>query len=106
MMGSNSYLGLTNHPKIKEAAQVAVEKCGTGCSGSRFLNGTLDVHLELEHRLAGLVHKEAVLLYSTGFQVNLGVDAERAEFMADSQVPWGVNALTGTKGLVILQKRN
>ena len=73
MLGSNSYLGLTNHPKIKAAAQAAVEKYGTGCAGSRFLNGTLDIHLELEAALAKLVNKEAVLLYSTGFQVNLGV---------------------------------
>ena len=73
MLGSNSYLGLTNHPKIKEAAKAAVEKYGTGCAGSRFLNGTLDIHLELEQTLARLVHKEAVLIYSTGFQVNLGV---------------------------------
>ena len=73
MLGSNSYLGLTNHPKIKAAAQAAVEKYGTGCAGSRFLNGTLDIHLELEEVLAKLVNKEAALLYSTGFQVNLGV---------------------------------
>ena len=73
MLGSNSYLGLTNHPKIKEAAIAAVEKYGTGCAGSRFLNGTLDIHLTLENALAKLVGKEAVLLYSTGFQVNLGV---------------------------------
>jgi 8-amino-7-oxononanoate synthase len=73
MLGSNSYLGLTNHPKIKEAAQAAVAKFGTGCAGSRFLNGSLEIHLELENTLAGLVNKEAVLLYSTGFQVNLGV---------------------------------
>lgn len=73
MLGSNSYLGLTNHPKIKAAAQAAVEKYGTGCAGSRFLNGSLDIHLELEAALAELVDKEAVLLYSTGFQVNLGV---------------------------------
>ncbi len=73
MLGSNSYLGLTNHPKIKEAAVAAVGKYGTGCAGSRFLNGTLDIHLELENSLAKLVNKEAVLLYSTGFQVNLGV---------------------------------
>jgi 8-amino-7-oxononanoate synthase len=73
MLGSNSYLGLTNHPKIKEAAKAAVEKYGTGCAGSRFLNGTLEIHLELEQALAQLVKKEAVLLYSTGFQVNLGV---------------------------------
>jgi 8-amino-7-oxononanoate synthase len=73
MLGSNSYLGLTNHPKIKEATKAAVEKYGTGCAGSRFLNGTLDIHIELERKLAQLVKKEAVLLYSTGFQVNLGV---------------------------------
>ena len=73
MFGSNSYLGLTNHPKIKEAARAAVEKYGSGCAGSRFLNGTLDIHLELEAALAKLVNKESVLLYSTGFQVNLGV---------------------------------
>jgi 8-amino-7-oxononanoate synthase len=73
MLGSNSYLGLTNHPKIKEAAKNAVEKYGTGCAGSRFLNGTLKIHIELEEMLARLVEKEAVLLYSTGFQVNLGV---------------------------------
>ncbi len=73
MLGSNSYLGLTNHPKIKEAARAAVEKYGTGCAGSRFLNGSLDIHLELEAALARLINKEAVLLYSTGFQVNLGV---------------------------------
>ena len=73
MLGSNSYLGLTNHPKIMEAARAAVTRYGTGCAGSRFLNGTLDIHLELERRLAQLVHKEAALLYSTGFQVNLGV---------------------------------
>ena len=73
MLGSNSYLGLTNHPKIKEAARAAVEKYGTGCAGSRFLNGSLDIHLELEAALGRLVNKEAVLLYSTGFQVNLGV---------------------------------
>lgn len=73
MLGSNSYLGLTNHPEIKEAARAAVAKYGTGCAGSRFLNGSLDLHLELEQKLAKVVAKESVLLYSTGFQVNLGV---------------------------------
>lgn len=73
MFGSNSYLGLTNHPKIKEASQKAIAKYGTGCAGSRFLNGTLDIHLELENRLASYVGKEAAVLFSTGFQVNLGV---------------------------------
>lgn len=73
MFGSNSYLGLTNHPKIKDAAINAIRKYGTGCAGSRFLNGTLDIHLELEERLAKFMGKEAALLFSTGFQVNLGV---------------------------------
>lgn len=73
MFGSNSYLGLTNHPKIKEASKKATDKYGTGCAGSRFLNGTLDIHIELENRLAKYVDKEAAVLFSTGFQVNLGV---------------------------------
>src|SRR3954463_6885818 len=73
MFGSNSYLGLTNHPKIKEASKKAIDKYGTGCAGSRFLNGTLDIHIELEQRLADYVGKEASVLFSTGFQVNLGV---------------------------------
>ena len=73
MFGSNSYLGLTNHPKIKEASKKAIDKYGTGCAGSRFLNGTLDIHIELENKLARLVQKESVVCFSTGFQVNLGV---------------------------------
>jgi 8-amino-7-oxononanoate synthase len=73
MFGSNSYLGLTNHPKIEEAAKRAIDKYGTGCAGSRFLNGTLDIHIELEQKLARYVKKDAALLFSTGFQVNLGV---------------------------------
>jgi len=88
MFGSNSYLGLTNHPKIKEAAKKAIDKYGTGCAGSRFLNGTLDIHIELEMRLADLVGKEAALCYSTGFQVNLGV----------------VSVLTGRKDHVLLDE--
>lgn len=73
MFGSNSYLGLTNHPKVKAAAKAAIDKYGTGCAGSRFLNGTLDIHIELENKLAQIVHKDAALCFSTGFQVNLGV---------------------------------
>lgn len=73
MFGSNSYLGLTNHPKVIEAAVEATRKYGTGCAGSRFLNGTLDLHLELEKELAEFVGKEDAIIYSTGFQVNLGV---------------------------------
>lgn len=73
MFGSNSYLGLTNHPKVKAAAKAAIDKYGTGCAGSRFLNGTLDIHIALEEKLAKLVNKDGALCYSTGFQVNLGV---------------------------------
>jgi 8-amino-7-oxononanoate synthase len=72
MIGSNNYVGLTNHPKVKEAAIEAIRKYGTSCTGSRFLNGTLDLHLELEERLAKYVGMEAALVFSTGFQVNLG----------------------------------
>ncbi len=75
MLGSNSYLGLTVHPKVKKAAIEAIEKYGTGCAGSRFLNGTLDIHEELEERLASFVNKERALLFSTGFQANLGAIA-------------------------------
>jgi 8-amino-7-oxononanoate synthase len=73
MFGSNSYMGLTNDPRIKEAAIAAVHKYGTGCAGSRFLNGTLDIHVEFEHELAEFVGKEDAISFSTGFQVNLGV---------------------------------
>lgn len=75
MFGSNSYLGLTNHPKLKEAANNAMHLYGTGCAGSRFLNGTLKIHVELEEALSVFLNKEAVLLYSTGFQANLGAIA-------------------------------
>jgi len=88
MFGSNSYLGLTNHPKIKEAAKKAIDKYGTGCAGSRFLNGTLDIHIELEERLAKLMNKDGAICYSTGFQVNLGV----------------VSALTGRNDYLILDE--
>ena len=73
MFGSNSYLGLTNHPRVIAAAIEATRRYGTGCAGSRFLNGTIDLHLQLEHELAQWVGKEDVMVYSTGFQVNLGV---------------------------------
>lgn len=72
MMGSNSYLGLTTHPAVKEAGIKAMEKYGSGCAGSRFLNGTLDIHLELEAELARLVGKEAALAYPTGYSANVG----------------------------------
>ncbi len=88
MFGSNSYLGLTNHPKIKEAAKNAIDKYGTGCAGSRFLNGTLDIHVELEEKIAAMVGKEGALCYSTGFQVNLGV----------------VSALTGRRDYILLDE--
>ena len=73
MFGSNSYLGLSDDPRLKEAAIAAIKKYGTSCSGSRFLNGTLDIHEELEEKLAKFVGKAAAVTYSTGFQVNLGV---------------------------------
>ncbi len=73
MFGSNSYLGLTNDPRVIEAAVNATKKYGTGCAGSRFLNGTLDLHVQLEKELAEFVGKEDAIVYSTGFQVNLGV---------------------------------
>ena len=73
MFGSNSYMGLTSDPRIKEASIKAIEKYGSGCAGSRFLNGTLDIHIELENKLAEYVNKDAALVFSTGFQVNIGV---------------------------------
>lgn len=73
MFGSNCYSGLVNDPRIKEAAIEAIRKYGTGCAGSPFLNGTLDLHKKLEQRLAEYIGKEDVMIYSTGFGVNLGV---------------------------------
>ncbi|MDX1440672.1 MAG: aminotransferase class I/II-fold pyridoxal phosphate-dependent enzyme [Rubricoccaceae bacterium] len=73
MAGSNNYLGLTGHPKVVEAAQNAIAKYGTGCTGSRFLNGTLDIHLELEDRLANFMDFEGCVLFSTGYMTNQGV---------------------------------
>ena len=88
MVGSNNYLGLTNHPKVKEAAIEAIRKYGTGCAGSRFLNGTLDIHVKLEEKLARFMRKESALIFSTGFQVNLGV----------------ISALVGKDDVVIIDK--
>jgi 8-amino-7-oxononanoate synthase len=73
MLGSNNYLGLTSHPKVKEAAIAAVKKYGSGCAGSRFLNGTLDIHVQLEEKLAKFFRKENALTFSTGYQTNLGI---------------------------------
>ncbi|HZV12722.1 MAG TPA: pyridoxal phosphate-dependent aminotransferase family protein [Candidatus Kapabacteria bacterium] len=84
MAGSNNYLGLTAHPKVKEAAIEATKKYGTGCSGSRYLTGTLDLHIELERRLATFFGKEACLLFSTGYQTGQGVIAtlvQRGEYV-------------------------
>ncbi len=88
MVGSNNYLGLTNHPEVKEAAIAAIKKYGSGCAGSRFLNGTLDIHVKLEEKLARFMGKEAALVFSTGFQVNLGV----------------ISALVGKNDIVIIDK--
>lgn len=90
MFGSNSYMGLTNHPKVIEAAVAATKKYGTGMAGSPFLNGTLDIHKELEAKLADYVGKEDVMIYSTGFGVNLGV----------------VSTLTGKEDYVILDEQD
>ena len=90
MFGSNSYMGLTNHPKVIEAAVEATKKYGTGMAGSPFLNGTLDIHKQLEERLADYVGKEDVMLYSTGFGVNLGV----------------ISTLTGREDYVILDEQD
>ena len=73
MFGSNSYLGLTNHPKVKEASIDAIKKYGSGMAGSRFLNGTLDLHIELERKLAHFMRKDDAIVFSTGFNVNQGV---------------------------------
>jgi len=73
MLGSNNYLGLTNHPEVKRAAAEALERYGTGCAGSRLLNGTLEIHVQLEEKLAEFMGREAALTFATGFQVNLGV---------------------------------
>jgi 8-amino-7-oxononanoate synthase len=86
MLGSNNYLGLTNHPEIKQAAERALRTYGSGTAGSRFLNGTLDIHVELEDRLAEFMGREAALCFSTGFQVNLGV----------------ISSLAGRRDVVIL----
>jgi len=72
MLGSNNYLGMTEHPEIKKAAKEAIDKYGVGCTGSRYLNGTLDIHLEMENLLADYMGTEAALMYSTGYQTNLG----------------------------------
>jgi 8-amino-7-oxononanoate synthase len=90
MCGSNNYLGLTTHPKVKQASVQAIETYGTSCTGSRFLNGTLEMHEELERRLAKWVGKEAALVFSTGMQTNLGV----------------ISALIGRSDVVILDKED
>ena len=90
MFGSNSYMGLTNHPKVKEAAIEATKKYGTGMAGSPFLNGTLDIHKKLEARLAEYVGKEDAMIYSTGFGVNLGV----------------VSTLTGREDYIIIDEQD
>ncbi|MDR2682730.1 MAG: pyridoxal phosphate-dependent aminotransferase family protein [Dysgonamonadaceae bacterium] len=90
MFGSNAYLGLTNHPKVKEAAIQAIKKYGTGMAGSRYLNGTLDIHVALEKKLAQFMGKDDVITYSTGFHVNLGV----------------VSCLTGREDYILWDERD
>ena len=90
MIGSNNYLGLTTHPKVRQAAKDAIDRYGTSCTGSRFLNGTLRLHQELEERLAAFVGKEKALVFSTGMFVNLGV----------------TSAIVGPNDFVICDKEN
>lgn len=90
MFGSNSYMGLTHHPKVIEAAIEATKKYGTGMAGSPFLNGTIDLHKELEAKIANFVGKEDAMIYSTGFGVNLGV----------------VSTLTGREDYIILDEQD
>lgn len=88
MIGSNNYLGLTNHPRVKEAAIKAVEKYGSGCAGSRFLNGNLEIHEELEIKLARFFRKESAIVFATGYQTNLGA----------------ISALVGRNDVAIIDK--
>ncbi len=88
MIGSNNYLGLTTHPRIKEAAIGAIEEFGSGCAGSRFLNGNLVIHDELEEKLAAFVRKEAAVVFATGYQANLG----------------GISSLVGRNDLVVIDQ--
>lgn len=90
MIGSNNYLGLTNHPDVIEAGVEALRKYGSGCSGSRFLNGTLDQHLLLEKELAEFLNKEDVVTFSTGFQSNLGI----------------ISAIAGRNDVIVCDKEN
>jgi len=90
MLGSNNYLGLTNHPKVKEAAIEAVKKYGSGCAGSRFLNGTLDIHVKLEEKLASFFRKDAALTFSSGYQTNLGI----------------ISSLAGKRDVVVIDKQD
>lgn len=90
MIGSNNYLGLTSDARVKEAAIKAIEKYGSGCSGSRFLNGTLEIHLELEEQLAEFLHKDACMTFSTGFQSNLGI----------------ISAIAGRNDVILCDKEN
>jgi 8-amino-7-oxononanoate synthase len=90
MCGSNNYLGLTTHPRVRQAAKDAIDRYGTSCTGSRFLNGTLEMHEQLENKLADWVGKEAALVFSTGMQTNLGV----------------ISSLVGEEDVVILDKED
>ena len=90
MIGSNNYLGLTSHPDVIAAGVEAIKKYGSGCSGSRFLNGTLDIHVKLEKELAEFLHKEACVTFSTGFQSNLGI----------------ISAIAGRNDVILCDKEN
>jgi hypothetical protein len=102
MFGSNDYLDLITHPKVKEASVQALKKYGSGCSGSRLLNGTLDLHVKLEHELAAFVHKEAAIIFGTGFQANyatLSALTEKGDIVnASGDTPNKHDILTGSQG--------
>lgn len=90
MLGSNNYLGLTNHPEVIRAGREAIERYGSGCSGSRFLNGTLDIHVALEREIADFLHKDGAVTFGTGFQSNLGI----------------IGTLVGMNDVVLCDKEN
>jgi len=90
MLGSNNYLGLTSHPDVIKAGEEAILKYGSGCSGSRFLNGTLDIHIELENELSAFLQKEQIVTFSTGFQTNLGI----------------ISAIAGRNDVIVCDKEN
>ncbi|MFW3146161.1 MAG: aminotransferase class I/II-fold pyridoxal phosphate-dependent enzyme [Thermoplasmatota archaeon] len=111
MLGSNNYLGMTEHPDVKEAAKKAIEKFGVGCTGSRYLNGTLDIHLAMEELLADFMGREAALMFSTGYQTNLGTIyalAGKDDFILSDQLNHAsiVDGIRLSKAKVLVYEHN